>query len=525
VQDICGFRDKQVTNDKPWLGHESLRQRGDVESGIEQRNLIAGSPAFKPAYSASIDAASLDVEADWLATIAVGIRVKPGKRSWESHVATQTGADSADADADGYSPGYRNYILVLLTLVYVTNYADRSILSTLTQPIKLEFGLSDSMMGAMGGIAFALFYTTAGLPVAMLADRANRTYIIAGAVTIWSAFTAICGLITNAWQLFFARVGVGIGEAGGSPPSHSIISDLFPAKSRATALAIYALGVPVGFAVGSFIGAPVAEAYGWRMAFIVLGIPGLFLALLVFLTVREPARGLSDRVSGAAMSATADAPALKTVLAFMWSQRALVHVIAGATIVTIVGYAGVNWNAAFLMRSHGFTLTQAGYYLGLVAIIASTAGTFFGGVLADWMGKRDRRWNSWIVALAFAAGLPISVMAFSTDDPNLIVWLLPVPVFVSGVYLGPTFAMVQNLVGVRMRSLASAILLFVINLIGMGAGPWLTGVLSDFFAADYGQNSLRQALFLMGFLNVWGVLHYYLAGRDLEAGYARALKA
>ncbi len=431
----------------------------------------------------------------------------------------------ATEGAEGYSPAYRTYILVLLTLVYVTNYADRSILSTLTQPIKLEFGLSDSMMGAMGGIAFALFYTTAGLPVAMLADRANRTYIMAGAATIWSAFTAMCGLVTNAWQLFFARVGVGIGEAGGSPPAHSIISDLFPAKSRATALAIYALGVPVGFAVGSFVGAPVAAAYGWRTAFLVLGIPGLLLAMLVFLTVREPARGLSDRAAGAAVPPKVEAPALKTVLAFMWSQRALVHVIAGATIVTTVGYAGVNWNAAFLMRSHGFTLTQAGYYLGLVAIIASTAGTFFGGVLADWLGRRDRRWNSWIVALVFLIGMPVSLLAFSTDDPNLVVYLLPVPVFVAGAYLGPTFAMVQNLVGVRMRSLASAILLFVINLIGMGAGPWLTGVLSDVFTADYGQNSLKHALFLMGFLNIWGIAHYYLAGRDLEAGYERALSA
>jgi MFS family permease len=411
----------------------------------------------------------------------------------------------------------------LLTAVYVTNYADRSILSTLTQPIKLEFGLSDSLMGAMGGIAFALFYTTAGIPVAMLADRANRTYIMAGAAAVWSLFTALCGFVTNAWQLFFARVGVGIGEAGGSPPAHSIISDLFPPKSRSTALAIYATGVPIGFAVGSFVGAPVAEAYGWRMAFLVLGIPGLFLALLVWLTVREPRRGLSDPIP-AATAAPVAAPSLGSVLQFMWSQRALVHVIAGATLVTIVGYAGVNWNAAFLMRSHGFTLTEVGFYLGMVAIFASTAGTFAGGVLADVLGRRDRRWNSWIVAAAYVIGLPASIVAFTTDDTNLVMWLLPVPVFLSGVYLGPTFAMTQNLVGVRMRALASAILLFIINLIGMGIGPWMTGALSDFFAADYAQHSLRHALFFVGFLNIWGILHFLLAGRNLVAGYERALR-
>ena len=434
-------------------------------------------------------------------------------------------ATSGAADG-GYSTLYRNYVLVLLTLVYVTNYADRSILSTLTQPIKTEFGLSDAMMGAMGGIAFALFYTTAGLPVAMLADRASRTRIIASAAAIWSFFTVLCGVATSAWQLFLARIGVGIGEAGGSPPAHSMISDLFPPKSRATALSIYALGVPLGFAAGSFIGAPVAEAYGWRTAFLVLGLPGLFLALLVWLTVREPKRGHSDHGDGALqVLPEGPAPSLKTVLAFMASQRALVHVIAGATIVTITGYAGVNWNAAFLMRSHGLTLTEAGFYLGLVAIFASTAGTFLGGVLADTLGKRDRRWNSWIIALAYAVGLPIGAFALTTDDTNLAMWLLPVPVLVSGVYLGPTFAMVQNLVGVRMRALASAILLFVINLIGMGLGPWITGMLSDYFAADFGQHALRSALFLVGFLNVWGIFHYWRAGRSLVAGYERALTA
>lgn len=434
-------------------------------------------------------------------------------------------SDAALADG-GYSPVYRTYILVLLTAAYVTNYADRSILTTLTEPIKHEFGLSDSLMGAMGGIAFALFYTTAGLPVALLADRMNRTRIAAIAAAIWSIFTTLCAFVTNAWQLFFARVGVGIGEAGGSPPSHSIISDLFTPKLRATALATYALGVPIGFAVGSFLGAPVAQAYGWRSAFLVLGIPGLVISLLIWFTVREPRRGLSDESGSAAQRAeTEPAPTLLAVIRFMRSQPALLHVLAGATIVTIVGYAGVNWNAAFLMRSHGFSLSQAGFYLGMVAIFGSVAGTYLGGVLADTLGRRDRRWNSWIVALTFALGLPVSVTAFSTDDTTLAMWLLPVPTFVSGVYLGPTFAMVQNLVGVRMRALGAAILLFVINLVGMSVGPFATGFLSDLFTESYGVRSLQHALFLMSFLNIWGIAHYYLAGRDLVTGYNRAALA
>ncbi len=426
--------------------------------------------------------------------------------------------------AEEYSAAYRAYVLVLLTAVYVTNYADRSILTTLTQPIKEEFGLSDQMMGAMGGIAFAVFYTGFGLPIALLADRWNRTRIIAMASATWSFFTALCGLVTNAWQLFGARIGVGVGEAGGSPPAHSIISDLYPAKQRATALSIYALGVPIGFAIGSFVGAPVAEAYGWRTAFLVLGIPGLILSLLVWLTIREPRRGMSDEAPAEAPAEAIPAPSLISVFRFMLSQRALVHVIAGATVVTITGYAGVNWNAAFLMRSHSFTLTQAGFYLGMVAIFASVAGTFIGGILADQFGKTDRRWNTWIVALFYAIGLPATLFAFSTEDTTLMMWLLPIPTFVAGVYLGPTFAMVQNLVGVRMRALASALLLFIINLVGMSIGPWVAGLLSDIFAADYGVHSLRHALFLLYFLNIWGILHYVLASRRLVECYERAAR-
>ncbi len=424
--------------------------------------------------------------------------------------------------AAGYSRAYRTYILVLLTLVYVTNYADRSILSTLTQPIKAEFGLSDTMMGLMGGIAFAIFYTSFGIPVALLADRTNRVRIMAIAAAVWSGFTTLCGVVTNAWQLFFARIGVGIGEAGGSPPAHSIISDLYASKSRATALSVYALGVPIGFAVGSFIGAPVAQAYGWRMAFLALGLPGLILSLVLWLTVREPPRGLSDHGHKAS---SGDAPPLADVIRFMMSQRALVYVLIAATLVTVVGYAGVNWNAAFLMRSHGFTLAEAGHYLGWVTIIASTAGTFFGGVLADWLGKRNRAWNSWVLAIFYTIGLPATLLAYSSNDTNLVMALMPVPVFISGAYLGPTFAMVQNLVGVKMRALASAILLFVINLIGMGLGPLLTGSLSDFFAEGQGVHALRQALFWMVFINIAGVFFYWLAGRSLEAGYTRATQS
>jgi MFS family permease len=206
----------------------------------------------------------------------------------------------------------------------------------------------------------------------------------------------------------------------------------------------------------------------------------------------------------------------------MVTQNALVHLMIGATIVTFVGYAGVQWNVQFLERSHGMSLADASNYLALVTVLASVSGTFLGGWLADVLGRRDRRWNAWIVALFFFLGVPCSLVAFSADDLTIVQLFLPVPVFVAGLYIGPTFAMVQNLVGVRMRALAAALLLFIINFVGMGAGPTTAGWLSDMFASDYGQHSLRHALFVIAFLNLWGVLHYVLAARKLVPCYERA---
>lgn len=433
-------------------------------------------------------------------------------------------ASHAGPATDGYSSSYKAYILFLLTALYTSNYADRQILSVLNEAIKAEFQLSDSAMGVLGGIAFALIYTTAGIPVAMLADRKSRKVIMGAAATIWSVFTALCGFAGNYWHLLLARVGVGIGEAGGSPPAHSMISDLYEPKQRATALAIYSTGVPIGVAVGLFLGAPIAAAYGWRSAFFILGIPGLVLALLLMLTVREPRRGMSEQ-RAEDEAGQGQAPSFGAVLKFMLSQPSLRHVIAGATIVTTVGYAGVHWNLPFLMRSHGMDLVSAAHYLGLVAMLGSVTGTALGGILADALGRWDVRWNAWIIALMFSIGLPFGIYALWSEDTALVLWLLPIPTFVAGVYLGPTFAMTQNLVGLRMRSVASALLLFIINLIGMGLGPLLAGVLSDFLTADYGHHALKQALFLMSFLSIWGVVHYILAGRTLEADYARAARA
>jgi predicted MFS family arabinose efflux permease len=429
------------------------------------------------------------------------------------------GLAAAPGGAQDYSTSYKIYILLLLLVVYISNYADRMILSVLMPYIKAEFQVSDAALGFLAGTAFAVFYATLGVPIAIWADRGNRKTIIAVSVAIWSAMTAVCGLAGNYWQFALARVGVGVGEAGGSPPSHAIISDLFGPKTRATALGIFALGVPFGLFVGLYGGALVAAEYGWRMAFFVLGIPGLALALLVMFTIREPKRGASDGVTHAG-----EAPSLMTTVRHMLSQKSLVHVFIGATLTTLVGYAGVQWWPTFVMRSHGLSMTDLSLFLALVFGVAGGLGTFLGGYIADQFSKRDMKWMPRIVTIATVVGLPFGFAIYLTESSWVVFALIGVPAALGSVYLPPTYAMTQGLVEVRMRTVASALLLFVINLIGMGLGPLLAGLISDALAPAYGKDSLKYALMILTLFNIWAAVHYWIAGRYFEADFKRVVK-
>lgn len=425
---------------------------------------------------------------------------------------------AAPGGAQDYSNTYKIYILLLLLVVYISNYADRMILSVLMPYIKAEFQVSDAALGFLAGTAFAVFYATLGVPIAIWADRGNRKMIIAISVAIWSAMTAVCGLAGNYWQFALARVGVGVGEAGGSPPSHAIISDLFGPKTRATALGIFALGVPFGLFVGLYGGALVAAEYGWRMAFFVLGLPGLILALLVMFTIREPKRGASDGITHAG-----EAPSLMTTVRHMLSQKSLVHVFIGATLTTLVGYAGVQWWPTFVMRSHGLSMTDLSLFLALVFGVAGGLGTFLGGYIADQFSKRDMKWMPRIVTIATVIGLPFGVAIYLTESSWVVFALIGVPAALGSVYLPPTYAMTQGLVEVRMRTVASALLLFVINLIGMGLGPLVAGLISDALTPAYGKDSLKYALLILTVFNVWAAVHYWIAGRYFEADFKRVV--
>jgi MFS family permease len=414
------------------------------------------------------------------------------------------------------SRSYANYVLLMLTLCYVVNVVDRSqVLAASVQAIKTEFGASDFQMGMLSGLPFAVFYSLMGIPIAAWADRSSRRNVLVLAVATWSGMTALFGTAVNFTMLFLARIGTAIGEAGGSPPSHSLISDYFPKARRGTAFAIYALAVPVGTSIGAAIGGWGNQNLGWRNTFIAIGLPGIVLALIVFLTVKEPARGMSDGAS--AKEAGQKAPGMFEVLRFLWMRPSFRHLSLACALHSVVWYASGAFNNAFLQRSHGMNVAEAGYWISVLAAIAGV-GTFLGGYLSDRLSSRlnDRRWYMWVPGLATLICVPFQFLAYLS--PNLAVVL---PSFVglmlmAAVFFGPSFAMTQALATLRMRSVATSVLLFIQTLIGNGLGPSVTGLISDWLVPSFETDSLRYALVIIGVVNFWAAIHYMVGARSLK---------
>jgi len=411
-------------------------------------------------------------------------------------------------------PRYKWYVLGVLTSVYASSHVDRQIMGILLEPIKLELDASDTQMGFLIGLTFAIFYATLGMPIAMLADRKNRRNIIAIATTVWSVMTVLCGTAQTFVQLALARVGVGTGEAGSSPPSHSIISDLFPPETRGTAMGVLALGVNIGVLIAYLVGGWMSENFGWRITFVAVGLPGLGIAALVYFTTQEPRRGASEL---APRPIDDPAPPFGQVARHMWRVKSIRHLVAGTSVAAFVGYGFVLWMPSFFVRSHGLSPTEVGLTLALMTGVVGGLGTFTAGRLADYLAERDVRWRTWVVALAKAGYVPFLAAFFLIDDLTTALLVYVIPAFFGGFYLAPTFALIQSLVSLRMRALAASITLFVLNIIGMGFGPQIVGILSDVFAPAYGKESLRMALLALCFINLWCALHYYLAGRTLKA--------
>lgn len=419
---------------------------------------------------------------------------------------------------------YRYYVVWFLFVVYVFNFVDRQILTTLIEPIKHEFGLHDWQLGALSGTAFALFYTTFGIPIARWADKSNRVSIIALSLLLWSGATAVTALVRNFWQLFAARVVVGIGESGCSPPALSLISDYFEPKRRSKALSIYAMGVYGGTFIGLMMGGIVAQIYGWRAAFLIVGLPGIALAAILKLTIREPPRGFSE--CGA--HTVKDAPPMMVVVKTLLAKSSFRHLSLASGLHAFVSYGVSAFYNSYLIRSHGFSVAEAGVWLAFIVGIGGLLGTYVGGTYADKLTQRhgDSRYMLKVPAISNLISLPFAAAAFMLSYPPVVLACLFLYICFGTMYLAPSISATYRLVAPRERALATALLFLVLNFIGIGIGPILTGFISHTIgnnladagvpAAQASADGLRYALSIIVFTFAWSTFHYYRAMRTLR---------
>jgi len=413
-----------------------------------------------------------------------------------------------------YSKTYTRYVLGVLVVVYVFNFIDRQILAILAPAIKDELLLSDTQIGALSGVAFGIFYATLGIPIARLADRYSRVSIISICLSIWSLMTAFSGLATNFVQLLIARIGVGIGEAGGSPPSHSLLADYFAPGKRATALGIYALGVPIGILFGNLAGGWIGEIFGWRQAFFLVGLPGIILAIILKLTVKEPPRGYSEEKP----ADTTTVP-FRTVVKTMWGFKSFKYIALGAGTQAFVGYGAIAWMPSFLVRAHDLSIGEVGTALGLIIGFFGGIGTLLSGVIGDKLGAKSVKYYMLVPAYGFLIAVPAGAAVFLVDDLYLVLAIYTIPAFLVNLYTGPTFAMTQSLAPLAMRAAASALLLFIINIIGLVFGPTTVGIISDLLQSSMQMNdveSLQMALLACNFVYLFSFYYYFQASRHLE---------
>lgn len=406
---------------------------------------------------------------------------------------------------------HRAYVLFILVMVYTFNFIDRQIVGILAVPIKADLGLTDGQLGLMGGLAFALFYTGLGIPVAMLADRFSRTWIMTAALAVWSAMTMVSGMATNFWQLFAARLGVGVGEAGGVAPAYSLIADYFPPGQRARAIGIYSFGIPIGSAIGIVFGGIIASLINWRYAFFIVGLAGLLLAPIFRMTIREPARGRFDR-----QHIGSQAPGLRLILQTLAGKPSFWLLALGASFSSMIGYGIFFWLPSFFVRSYGLSLLDASLFYGAILLLGGVAGIWAGGWLGDRFGQDEHAQYARIPAIAFLATVPFYVLAILSPTLTLGFFAFLVPTALGLAWLGPVMSALQHLVRPAMRATTSAVFLFIINLIGIGLGTYAIGALSDALTMRFGDDSLRYSILAgTGFYIIAASL-FFLASKGLD---------
>ena len=395
---------------------------------------------------------------------------------------------SSPTTSPAHSAGYARFVLAMLFIVYTFNFLDRQILGILAPAIKADLGLSDTQLGALGGIAFATLYSTLAIPLAVIADRTNRSWVITISLTVWSGFTALCGFATSFWQLFLFRLGVGVGEAGGVAPSYAMITDYFPPSTRARALAVYSLGIPVGMAGGVLLGAAIAKAVDWRAAFVGVGLAGVVVAPIVRWLVREPTR--SAPTSETQIS-------VKAVFALLAKKKSFWFLAFAAASSSTAGYGLAFWTPSIIIQMFGYDLSQTSYFYGSILLVGGVTGVWLGGVMGDRLGQLDKSAFARIPAIAWLVTAPLFAAGLSVHIPAVTWVLLVIPNALSLVFLGPIITAVQHLVPAQMRATAAACFLFINNLIGIGAGSWLMGGISDVMKPQFGDESLRYSAILL----------------------------
>jgi MFS family permease len=423
---------------------------------------------------------------------------------------TETKLADREDDGPGIEPlstGFRRYALWTLMIIYTLNFLDRQIVNILAEPIKKDLHLADWQLGMMTGLAFALFYTVLGIPIARKAEKSNRPVIIGTALAVWSGFTVLCGFAQNFWQLVLARIGVGVGEAGCTPPAHSLITDYVPKDKRASAIAFYSIGTPLGSLIGMAMGGLIADAYGWRIAFMVAGAPGILFALLTVFTLPEPRKKLTAVM---AAKATATIP-LREAMKVLASKKTFWLIAFAAAIKAFIGYGHAPFTASFFFRSHSGQIAElsawitsitglsigpigtVGVALSVVSGTAGVLGVWLGGVIADKLGARDLRAYVVVPAIASLITIPIFITAVSVPSATVALILLALPAIIGSLWYGPVYATAQSIVAPQMRATCAAVLLFIINLVGLGLGPLFVGITSDLWAGGILQQSALTA--------------------------------
>lgn len=404
------------------------------------------------------------------------------------------------------NPGYARLVLAMLLIVYTFNWLDRQILGILAPAIKADLSLTNTQLGALGGIAFAMLYSTLAIPLAVVADRTSRSWVITGSLVVWSGFTALCGLAGGFWHLFLCRLGVGVGEAGGVAPSYALISRYFPPEQRARAISIYSMGIPVGLAAGVLFGAAIAKAVDWRAAFVVIGLAGVVIAPIFRLVVKEPPRLVTP----------AGAAPLSAVFAVLARKPSFWLMAFASAASSTAGYGLAFWVPSILIQAYGFDLASTSYFYGSLLLVGGATGVYLGGVLADRLGKSDRGAYARVSAFAWLVTAPLFVAGLLSPSP-VVAWLfLLIPNALNILFVGPLTTATQHLAPAHMRATAAACFLFINNLIGIGAGSWLLGGISDAMKPRFGDDALRYSAIVVVSLYLVAALLALLAIKPLR---------